>query len=81
MSRIRGSVVGMVGSAYPSIPSPVYSGASSPPWDDRSVTSSYMSRRDLWILDGVLDDLMLLDNLPSTVRWIRARLRDCIDDL
>ena len=76
-----GSVAGMVGSAVPSIPSPVYSGASSPPRDDRSVTSSYMSSRALWILDGVLDDLLSLDNLPGTVRWIRARLRDCIDYL
>ena len=77
-----GSVAEMVGSVLPSTQSPTYySDPCSPPRDDRSTTSSYMSSRDLWILDGILDTLTSLDDLPGTVRWIRVSLRDCINDL
>ena len=44
-----------------------------------SNASTYLSPRDLWALDGVLDDLLNMDDLPAALRWMRGRLRVAID--
>ena len=75
-----GSLSGFAGSPPAS---PLSDVPATPTDDDASSnasTTSGPSRHDMRVMDGVLEDLMSLEDLPGMFRWARERIRSSLEE-